>query len=87
MDKHKVTVILLPDIETGTYTVHIPLFPGCVTGGRTVSEALRNAKKALELHLEEASSDDLQDLELSHFDHVVVGEIEVKVAAKSLMKT
>ncbi len=86
MKASKVTVILLPDPDSGTYAVYFPLFPGCVTGGDTAAEALKNAQEALALHLEDASDDDLQDLQLSHFDHVVVGEIEVKVDAKTTVK-
>ena len=36
----------------GGYTVTVPLLPGCVSFGRTIEEATRNAKEAITLHLE-----------------------------------
>lgn len=83
MQAYKVTIFLLPDPTTGSYAVHIPFFPNCVTGGESAAEALRNAKEALELHLADATEDDLEDLRLFGFDHVVVGEIEVKVDTRA----
>jgi antitoxin HicB len=41
---------LIPEKEGG-YTVLVPLLPGCVSYGRTVEEATRNAEEAIELHL------------------------------------
>lgn len=38
--------------EDGTdYGVEFPDFPGCISGGVTLDEALRNAREALELHV------------------------------------
>ena len=50
MPAKKFTVILLPDDES--YQVVFPHYPGCITFGETVEEALSNAKEAIELHLE-----------------------------------
>ena len=77
MVKKKVTVFLLPD--EGGYAVFFPLFPECTTQGETIEEALKNAKESLELTLEKPRPDDLDCLELSHVNHVVVSEIEVEV--------
>lgn len=41
------TVILIPDLEVGGYTVEVPSLPGCVTEGDTVEEALANIKEAI----------------------------------------
>ena len=39
--------------EKGTrYGVDFPDFPGCITGGRTLEEARRNASEALRFHIE-----------------------------------
>ena len=78
---YKVTVFLIPDGDGG-HAVHIPLFPGCITGGETVDEALANAKEALELLVEDATEDDLQNLEDSRFEHVTIGEIDVEVPVR-----
>lgn len=42
---------LIPD-EEGGYTVLVPALPGCVSYGKTAEEATKNAKEAIELHLE-----------------------------------
>jgi predicted RNase H-like HicB family nuclease len=42
---------LVPD-EDGGYTVIVPALPGCISYGETVASALRNAREAIELHLE-----------------------------------
>jgi predicted RNase H-like HicB family nuclease len=51
------TVVLLPDIEEGGFTVAVPALPGCVTEGETYEEALANAREAIELHIECLSTD------------------------------
>jgi len=38
--------------KEGAYTAVVPLLPGCISYGRTVEEATKNAKEAIELHLE-----------------------------------
>ncbi len=38
--------------EEGGYTVIVPALPGCITYVATVEEATRNAREAIELHLE-----------------------------------
>lgn len=38
--------------EDGGYTVVVPQLLGCVSFGDTVEEAIKNAKEAIELHLE-----------------------------------
>jgi len=42
---------LIPEKEGG-YTVLVPFLPGCLSYGWTVEEATKNAKEAIELHLE-----------------------------------
>lgn len=39
--------------EEGGYTVLVPAFPGCITYGETVDEAIEMAKEAIELYVEE----------------------------------
>ncbi|MCF6095081.1 type II toxin-antitoxin system HicB family antitoxin [Microaerobacter geothermalis] len=48
----KFHVVLIPDSEDGGYTVEVVGLPGCVTQGDTFEECLKNAKEAIELHLE-----------------------------------
>lgn len=40
-------VILIPDLESGGYTVEVPSLPGCISEGDTVEEALSNIKEAI----------------------------------------
>ncbi len=47
------SVILLPDLDEGGYTVRVPALPGCITEGDTLEEALDNARDAILLYLED----------------------------------
>ena len=78
MAQRKFTVILLP--SEGSYHVVFPDYPGCITMGETVAEALTHAKEAMELYLEveaERGGDPVPDD--VHSPHVVVGEVDVEV--------
>jgi len=44
-------ISLIPE-KMGGYTVLVPTLPGCVSYGSTIEEATRNAREAIELHLE-----------------------------------
>jgi antitoxin HicB len=46
-------LILLRKEPEGGYTVTVPTFPGCVTYGKTVEEAIAMAKEAIELYIED----------------------------------
>jgi predicted RNase H-like HicB family nuclease len=46
------TVLLTPDEETGYFVVEVPALPGCVTQGKNLAEAKKNAREAIELYLE-----------------------------------
>lgn len=45
------SIVLIPELEEGGYSVIVPLLPGCFTQGETFEEALANAKEAIEVHL------------------------------------
>ncbi len=55
----------------GGYTVTVPSLPGCITYGNDIDEALKMAKEAVELYIEELKSrgesipDDSNTLEYS----------------------
>ena len=52
----KYTVILQAESDPqfeGYYNVIVPALPGCLTYGATREEALRNAREAIELYLED----------------------------------
>ena len=44
------TVLLRPEPE-GEFTVKVPALPGCLSRGKTVLEALRNAEDAIQGYL------------------------------------
>lgn len=74
----KFTIFLIPD--EGSYQVIFPHYPNCITYGVTIDEALKNAREAIELHLEgeaEQGADPVPDN--AYVSHVVVAEIEAEV--------
>jgi predicted RNase H-like HicB family nuclease len=52
----RLKVILEPSDEGG-YTVIVPALPGCISEGDTKADALRNAREAVELYLEQVEDD------------------------------
>jgi len=44
--------ILLREEPEGGFTVTVPVLPGCVTYGKTIQEAIRMAKEAIEIYIE-----------------------------------
>lgn len=47
-------IILIPDLESGGYTVRVPSLPGCITQGDSCEEAVTNTKEAIEAWIEDA---------------------------------
>lgn len=45
------TAVAVIHHEDGNYGVSFPDFPGCVTAGRTIDEALRKGEEALSFHV------------------------------------
>ena len=66
-------------IEEGerNFSAYVPDLPGCITTGRTVDEAERNIREAIELHLEGLR----EDGEPIPEPHTVVAYIELPGAA------
>ncbi|MFN8450150.1 MAG: type II toxin-antitoxin system HicB family antitoxin [Anaerolineae bacterium] len=50
-------VILIPDMESGGYTVTVPSLPGCISEGDTKEEALANIREAIDLFIEDMIAD------------------------------
>ncbi len=50
-------VILIPDLESGGFTVTVPSFPGCISEGDTEAEALANIREAIDLYVEDLIAD------------------------------
>ena len=53
------TALFTPDEEVGGFTVEVPALPGCITEGDTLAEAKKNAKEAIQCHLEGLKADGL----------------------------
>ena len=47
----KFNVVIEPG-EDGWFVVTVPGLPGCITQGKTIDEATKNAKEAIEAYLE-----------------------------------
>ena len=66
-------LVVLDGSEPGTgYDVTVPDLPGCCSAGDTLADALRNAKEAVECHLEGMLMDGEQFPRAS--DNIQVGE-------------
>ncbi|NQT19974.1 MAG: type II toxin-antitoxin system HicB family antitoxin [Planctomycetes bacterium] len=50
--------VLIEQDEDGIYVVEVPSLPGCISQGRTRSEALSNIKEAIEAYLESLRAHD-----------------------------
>ena len=50
-------VILIPDLESGGFTVTVPSLPGCISEGDTEAEALANIRAAIDLYVEDLIAD------------------------------
>ena len=78
MPRKKFTVFLLPDEDS--YQVIFPHYPGCITCGDTVEEALKNAKEAIEMVLEVEAEQGADPVPRNaHVSHAIVAEIEAEV--------
>ena len=78
MARQKFTVFLLPDGDG--YQVCFPHYPNCITWGKTVTEALTNAKEAIEMVLDYEAEIGWDPVPPNvHVDHVVIGEIEAEI--------
>ncbi|MGD9329417.1 MAG: type II toxin-antitoxin system HicB family antitoxin [Cyclobacteriaceae bacterium] len=51
--------ILLREEPEGGFTVFVPSLEGCISYGKTLNEAKKKAKEAIELYIESLKSDNL----------------------------
>lgn len=72
------TAVFEPQVEGG-FTVIVPSLPGCVSQGDTFEEASVNIKEAVELYLEDASAEEIDNTTAFPF---VVSPIEVFVKCR-----
>jgi predicted RNase H-like HicB family nuclease len=68
-------LVTLEHDEDGWVVAECPALPGCVSQGRTVDEALRNVREAIELSLETRRG---------HGMHTQIDVAEVEVESKAL---
>src|SRR5512143_2695807 len=54
--------------KTSDYGVTVPGLPGCFSAGRTIEEAMENAREAIELHLEGMVEDGIEIPEQKSID-------------------
>ncbi len=48
----KIYSVVIEPGEDGWFVVTVPALPGCITQGKTIEEAEKNAKEAIEAYLE-----------------------------------
>jgi len=53
--------IIIEQDEDGYYIVSCPVFKGCHSYGKTIKEAMKNIKEAIELCLEEERIEELNE--------------------------
>jgi len=63
-------IALIHKDDDTAYGVSFPDFPGCITAGDTVEEAIANAKEALGFHAEGMLEDDLKLPKPSSFEKI-----------------
>lgn len=61
-------IVALVHGERGAFGVSFPDFPGCVSGGKTISEALRRAPEALASHIEAMTDEGFSMPEVRELD-------------------
>ena len=52
MQYYTFEIVIEKEAEDEGYSAYIPSLPGCFSNGRTVEEAKRNMREAIELHLQ-----------------------------------
>ena len=79
MGQQKFTVSLMP-LDEGGYQVFFPYYPGCITDGCTVEEALANARELMEDILRtEAEEGGDPVASYVYAAHVIVGAVDIEV--------
>ena len=87
MAQQRFTVFLMP-LDEGGYQAFFPYYPQCITDGRTVDEALANAKELIEdvLRTEAEESGDPVPSYV-YATHVFVGTVDIDVPDSLLDST
>ena len=89
MAVQKFTVFLLQDQDRDKlyYQVMVPNYPGCITDGSTVEEALAHAKDALEGILRADADRDMDPPPPNtRYPQVMVAEVDIEVPEKLVKK-
>jgi predicted RNase H-like HicB family nuclease len=69
----QILVNVIYDEEYRGYVVDVPELPGCMSQGKTVEQALKNAKEAISLYLETTP----KKKRLKPFKHALTTTVEV----------
>jgi predicted RNase H-like HicB family nuclease len=82
-------IIALIHGAPGTYGISFPDAPGCVSGGRTVSEAIARGREGLSLHLDALAEDNaamplLRDLDALRADPALTEDFAEAVMVVAL---
>ena len=63
-------VVIEPD-EGGWHSAHVPSLPGCISQGKSVDEALKNIKEAIQLYLEPLDKEEPRSREAQVYEVAV----------------
>ena len=69
-------IVIEKEAEDEGYYAYSPTLPGCFSNGRTIEEAKRSIREAIELHLAELVEHELpipQDDRIVHVEELTVG--------------
>lgn len=50
--ERRYTIVMVPELEDGGYSVLVPTLPGCVTHGRDVDQCVARAREAIAGYIE-----------------------------------
>jgi predicted RNase H-like HicB family nuclease len=76
MTYYSFEIVVEKEAEDGGYSAYSPNLPGCFSNGRTIEEAKRNMREAVQLHVESllAHGQPIPPPEkLVHIEEVTVG--------------
>jgi predicted RNase H-like HicB family nuclease len=69
--------VVVHSAEEGGYWVDVPTLPGCFSQGETIEEAMKNAREAIELHIQ-GLKDDGQDIPKE--EGLLIGRVDIRAA-------
>lgn len=73
--------IIFHEAEEGGYWAEVPALPGCYSQGETIEKTMKNAREAIESHMEALEED---GQEIPKEGSFVIGRLEVSATAGAI---